>query len=184
MKIDTFSAGVAPGGLRDIQEIKILICYIFDKLDIHLRKSDITAILQNYALANYFEVSQAFSQMVLNNNLSIDPEDSNYYLITPSGKMISEELSDNLPLTVKEKALKSAENYLKRLKTEKENTVNIKKTPFGYTVNCKVSGGDFNMLEIKLYAPDITAATVIKNNFYKMPEKIYEDVVSMLTSEF
>ena len=86
-------------------------------------------------------------------------------------------------LTVRENALKSANAYLKRLKTEEENTVNIKKTPFGYTVNCKVSGGEFNMLEIKLYAPDITAATVIKNNFYKMPEKIYETVVSMLTKE-
>ncbi|MBR0423320.1 MAG: DUF4364 family protein [Clostridia bacterium] len=183
MKIDAFSAGIAPGGLRDIQEIKILICYIFDKLDIHLRKSDITAILQNYALANYFEVSQAFSQMVLNNNLSADPNNNNYYLITPSGKMISEELSDNLPLTVREKALKSAKQYLKRLKIEKENTVNIKKTPFGYTVNCKVSGGEFNMMEVKLYAPDITAATAIKNNFYKNPEKIYESIVSMLTDE-
>lgn len=183
MKIDTFSAGVAPGGLRDIQEIKILICYIFDKLNIPLRKADITAILQIYALANYFEISQAFSQMVLNNNLSVSTEDSNYYTITPSGKMISEELGDNLPLTVRENALKSANAYLKRLKTEEENTVNIKKTPFGYTVNCKVSGGEFNMLEIKLYAPDITAATVIKNNFYKMPEKIYETVVSMLTKE-
>lgn len=183
MKIDTFSAGVAPGGLRNIQEIKILICYIFDKINTPLRKSDVSAILQNYSLANYFEASQAFSQMVLNKNLSVCPEDSNYYVITPSGKMISEELGDNLPLTVRENALKSAKAYFKRLKTEKENTVNIKKTQFGYTVNCKVSGGEFNMLEIKLYAPDITAATVIKNNFYKMPEKIYESVVSILTKE-
>ena len=52
MAVETFSAGVAPGGLRNIQEIKILICYIFDKLDKPLTKNDVTSILQSYEIAN------------------------------------------------------------------------------------------------------------------------------------
>lgn len=178
---ETFSAGVAPGGLRNIQEIKILICYIFDKLDKPLTKNDVTSILQSYEIANYFDASQAFSQMVLQGNLKVYDEDDNFYVITPTGRMISEELSGSLPVTIKEKSLKNAEGYFKRLKSEKENTVNMVKTEWGYMVNCKISGGDFNMLELGVYAPDINAASIIKDNFYKKPDEIYKNILTMLT---
>ena len=106
MAVDTFSAGVAPGGLRNIQEIKILICYIFDKLDKPLTKNDVTSILQSYEIANYFDASQAFSQMVSQGNLKVCDDDDNFYVITSQGRIISEELSGSLPVTIKEKSLK------------------------------------------------------------------------------
>ncbi len=183
MEKDTFTEGVYPGGLNKKQEIKILICFILDKLKKPLKKSDITSILQNYGLANYFEASQAFSEMVANNNIAADQEDNNYYVITESGKMIVEQLSDTLPASVKEKTLKSAELYLERVKSEQENKVTIKKTGWGYNVTCSISGGDFNMLELMLYAPDINAASMIRDNFYKNPGEIYNGVISMLTKD-
>lgn len=178
---ETFSAGVAPGGLRNIQEIKILICYIFDKIDKPLSQEDITSVLRADETANYFDVSQAFSQMVSQGNLKASEEDDNYYVITSTGRMISEELSGSLPLTVKEKSLKTTEEYLKRLKSEKENTVSIVRTDKGYMVNCKISGGEFNMLELGVYAPDLNAASIIKDNFYKKPDEIYKNLLTMLT---
>ncbi len=180
---DTFSAGVAPGGLRDMQEIKILICYIFDKINKPLKKSDVIEILQNYGLANYFDISQAFAQMVRNGNISVCEEDDNYYISTSRGKMISNELNSSLPFTVKEKALKGINLYLQRQKNERENAVVIKKTDFGYNVCCNVSGGDFNMLEMIVYAPDMSTASIIKNNFYRKIDEVYKTMLSMLTQE-
>ena len=48
-------------------------------------------------------------------------------------------------------------------------------------VNCKISGGDFNMLELGVYAPDINAASIIRDNFYKKPDEIYKNLLTMLT---
>lgn len=183
MDKDTFNEGVSLGGLNEKQEIKILICFILDRLAKPLKKNDVTSILQNYGLANYFEASQAFSEMVVNNNICPDENDENCYTITESGRMIVEELSGTLPATVKEKALKSAELYLERVKSEQENKVSITKNSMGYSVKCSVSDGEFNMLELTIYAPDITAASVIRDNFYKNPSEIYYSIMSLLTKD-
>ncbi len=179
----TFTQGVYPGGLNDKQEIKILICFILDKLDKSLTKNDITSILQNYGIANYFEASQAFSEIAANNSIVADEKDSSYYLITESGKMIVKELSNTLPSSVKDKALKSAQLYLDRVKSEQENKVTVKKNNRGYSVTCIISGGEFSMLELTLYAPDINAASMIRDNFYKNPGEVYHNIISMLTED-
>ena len=180
MEHNAFSAGVLPGGLTDRQEIKILICYIFDNFSCPLAKSDITDILQNYGLANYFETSQAFEEMVSAHNIMKESDDK--YVISETGKMIVEELYKSLPLTVREKAVKAVEEHFNRLKSEKENKVVIRKSEKGYEITCSVLDGKFEMMKLKLYAPDILAATTIKNNFYKNPSEIYNDILRKLTA--
>ncbi len=39
MAFDTFDAGVAPGGLRSKNEIKILICYLFASVNDKMSQS-------------------------------------------------------------------------------------------------------------------------------------------------
>lgn len=180
MEHKAFSAGVLPGGLRDRQEIKILICYIYNHFSCPIAKSFITDILQNYGLANYFETSQAFEEMVSAKNIIRDDEDN--YVISETGKMIAEELSRNIPLTVREKAVKAVEEYFKRLKSEKENKATIRKCEKGYEVTCSVLDGSFEMMRLKLYAPDMLAATMIKSNFYKNPSEIYSEILKKLAS--
>ena len=107
MSNNAFSAGVLPGGLKNKQEIKIMICFILDKVEHHLKKSDITSILQIYGLANYFEVSQAFEEMVNNKNIALDEDNDHCYVLTQTGKMIVDELGNSLPLSVRDKALES-----------------------------------------------------------------------------
>ena len=179
---DAFSAGVVPGGLKDKQEIKILICFLLHNTDHNLTKNDITSILQMQGLANYFELSQAFEEMVAGKNITLDKENNNY-ILTPTGKMIVDELGSSLPVSVREKALNSAKRYFSRLKSEKENTVTIRKSQFGYSVSCKVSGGEFNMMELKLYAPDMHTAVTIRDNFYHDPSAVYESVISILSRD-
>ena len=180
MNNNAFSAGVVPGGLKDKQEIKILVCFMLDKIEHHLKKNDITSIFQIYGLANYFEVSQAFEEMVNNKNIAFDEDNDNCYVLTPSGKMIVEELAASLPISVREKALDSAKIYFERLKSEQENTVMIRKNKFGYNVSCKVSGGEFDMMELKLYAPNMHTAVTKRDNFYRDPGAVYNSVISLL----
>lgn len=177
---NAFSAGVIPGGLKDKQEIKILICFLLHNTDQNLTKNDITSILQMQGLANYFELSQAFEEMVNNENIIPDKEDDHCYILADTGRMIVDELGASLPVSVREKALDSAKRYFSRLKSERENNVTIRKNQFGYSVSCKVSGGEFNMMELKLYAPDMHTAVTIRDNFYHDPSEVYNSVMSIL----
>lgn len=181
MSNNTFSAGVLPGGLCDSQEIKILICYIMNHFNIAFEKGEIADVLQNHGLANYFETSQAFDEMV--NAGNIFKNEQNSYEISDKGRVIAKELVKNIPLTVREKAVKVIDAYFARQKIEKENNVSIQRTDNGYNVTCSVLDGEFNMMTLTLYAPDMECAYLIKDNFYSNPSKLYHLVLAELTGE-
>ena len=63
--------------------------------------------------------------------------------------------------TVKEKAYDCAINLLAQKKKERENSVEIVKTDMGYNVNCKISGGNLDLLSFSIFAPDMPQAQII-----------------------
>lgn len=179
MNENNFSAGVEPGGLRCKQDIKVLICYMLDKIG-DMNKEDILSALQEKGLANYFEAGEAFSELVCGDNIEIK-KDSGKYTLKKSGKIIADQLYVVVPLSVRERALDSGINTLKRVKNEEENKVKIEKNKFGYTVICSISGGEFDLLRFNLYVPDIKQAEKVKENFRKDPGGIYYAVLSVMT---
>ena len=181
--LDEFIDGVAPGGLREKNDIKLLICYILSGIDNSLSKDDIISILKDNDLANYFEASDAFSDLISKKLIHTDSKDSSLYTITDEGKMIAKQLDVSLPISVREKALKAALNTLARAKIRKENTVKIEKNDFGYFVNCNISGGNIDLMSLKLYVPDIMQANMVKENFHKDPELVYSSMLAILTQD-
>ena len=161
MTNDAFDEGIALGGLRSKREIKVLICYLFASVNDSLSESLVTEAIIEYELANFFEVKAAFDELLRGENLRkagiVDNEQT--YLLTEQGKMIASQLESTLAYSVKEKALKCAVELLAERKTARENTVEITKDENGYRVNCHVSGGDVDLLQFSLYAPDIIIRT-------------------------
>lgn len=181
--LDEFIDGVAPGGLREKNDIKLLICYILSGIDNSLSKDDIISILKDNDLANYFEASDAFSDLISKKLIYTDSKDNSLYTVTDEGKMIAKQLDVSLPISVREKALKAALNTLARTKIRKENTVKIEKNDFGYFVNCNISGGNIDLMALKLYVPDIMQANMVKENFHKDPELVYSSMLAILTHD-
>lgn len=181
--MDEFIGGVAPGGLREKNDIKLLICYILSGINNGLSKDDVISILKDNDLANYFEASDAFSDLISKRLVCIDGKDNNLYTITDEGKMIAKQLDISLPISVREKALKAALNILAKVKIRKENTVKIEKNDFGYFINCNISGGNIDLMSLKLYVPDNMQANMVKENFHKDPELVYSSILAILTSD-
>ena len=69
MEFDAFTGGVEPGGLRTKNEILILICYLLSGPNISLSKDEILQIMQDNGFANYFEVTDALSELTAKGNL-------------------------------------------------------------------------------------------------------------------
>ena len=82
-----FSEGIAPGGLRDKPQIKLLVCYLLKMLDKSLTRSQINEIFQEYPVANYFEVNEALSELIKNGMIHSDlGEDDEILTITHKAK--------------------------------------------------------------------------------------------------
>lgn len=181
---DTFDEGIAPGGLRSKNEIKILICYLFYSVKENISKEIVVNAIQNESLANYFETSSAFDDLVKNGNLKASDDSSEMsFALTDKGRMIADQLETTLAYTVKEKAYVCATKLLAQKKKERDNKVEITKIENGFDVVFRISGGDTDLLTFKLYAPTYEQALIMKKNFYEYPETVYKVMLALMTKD-
>ncbi|WP_405344760.1 DUF4364 family protein [Ruminococcus sp.] len=181
MAFDTFDEGISLGGMRSRTEIRTLICYLFKSVGVPMAKDAVVNALMEKGLANYFETSSCFDDLVRNGNVEMTDESKKLYYITDNGNMIATQLEDTLAPTVKERAVECALSLLKQEQIENDNKVTITKTDNGYTVTCSISGGDMELLSFSLYVPDKQQARIIRKNFYKNPDIFYSVMIAMLT---
>lgn len=175
---NTFLEGVAPGGLNNSFDIKVLICYLIDELNQPLSSDLICEIIQYYELANYFDIVSAISYLFENGQIitkKIDDED--FFELSNLGKSLTYPLFKSLPISVKQKAIESGQNILLVKKNIKHNKVNIVKKKDGYLVECKILDIGTDLLDIKLFVTTEKQANHVKNHFLKNSEKIYKNII-------
>lgn len=180
MAFDAFDEGIKPGGLRSKDEIRLLICYVLSSVGKPFKLDKLIEILYENGIANYFEASEATSSLLKNGNIEPAEKDG-YYIITDKGKMISKSLSDELPLSVKEKTVASVLSLIKEEQVEQENPVTIEKLKNGYNVCLSISGGEMDLMKISLFVPERDMAKIVKKNFHKKPELTYKVMLALLT---
>ncbi len=185
MLFNTFDEGIAPGGLRSKYEIKTLICYLYYSVKENMSRDLVIEAIREDELANFFEVSAAFDELVSDKSLveadSVDGEQT--YTLSENGRMIAMQLDSTVAYSVKDKALKCAIKLLADKKTARENFVDIEKTENGFNVKCTVSGGDIDLLSFTFYAPDIDQAEIIKKSFLSYPSTVYKSMLALMTKD-
>ena len=181
MEYDTFTAGVGPGGLRTKNDIRVLLCYLLASVGAPLPQEDILSILQEYDLANYFEIMDTLSDLQSKGLIQASQEFPGCETTTQQGREVARQLDVTLPISIREKTVGAAMNLLARAKREQENRVEIKKNEKGYSVTCHVSDGEMDLLAFTLYAPDRYQANQIKKNFHRNPEIVYRAVLAAVT---
>ena len=185
MAFDTFDEGVTLGGVRSKNEIRILICYLLNCVKENMDKELVVQAITIDELANYFEVSAAFDDLIKNGNIKESEivDETQTYELTDNGKMIANQLESVLSYTVKDKVYVRAIQLLGEKKKRRENSVDIKKTENGFDVICKISGGDMDLLSFTLYAPTHEQAMVMKKNFFDSPSTVYKVMLALMTKD-
>lgn len=183
MAFDTFDEGIVPGGIRSKNEIRTLICYIINSVGVPMSKGIVIETIQKQGLANYFETSSCFDDLIAHKNIipSGNEDNETLYFVSENGKMIASQLESTLSYTVKEKAYTCAVSLLEQRKIEKENAVIISKENNGYKVKCSISGGNVELFSFEIFAPDKNQAKLMKANFHKNPELFYKTAIALLT---
>lgn len=183
MKFDAFSAGVEPGGLRTKNEIRILICYLLASVDGPLSKNDILSIVQDNGFANYFEVTNALSELAEHGNVIFTGAGNELCAASDTARMIAKQLDTALPPSVRDKAVAAAIHLLAKAKRERENKVEISKTERGFDVSCHISGGNMDLMSFTLHVPDMYQAQMVKAQFHKSPETVYRMLLALMTGD-
>lgn len=177
---DAFTEGVEPGGLRNRNEIKTLICYLVSHLDTPITKGQLNNIICEEGLANYFELNQALSEVVENGNIAVsDSEDPELY-ITEIGKNNTATLEKDLPYTVRESAFNAAVRLQTRLRREREHRIEITRLESGCNITLTVLDGNDELMSVTLFVADYEQAFSVKEKFLSDPVKVYSDIVALL----
>ena len=145
-----------------------------------LSKSDIISIMQENALENYLEVTDALSELIENGNVLME-EGTELCSASDSARLVAQQLDTALPPSVRDRAVGAAVNLLARAKRERENKVELSKTDLGYNVTCHISGGDMELMSFQIYVPDLKQARMVKRNFHREPENVYRVMLALVT---
>ncbi len=182
MDFDAFEAGVEPGGLLSKSDIRLLLCYLLRSIGKPLSKETINEVMQEYGLANYFEVNQSLLELVGAGSISETAgQNTSYYEITVNGRRTAEMLESALPVTVREKAVNAALNLLAKAKREQENLVTVEKKDGKYFVTCRILDNDTELMSVRLFVADELQAQTVREKFLQKPADVYQCLISRLT---
>ena len=107
MDFDAIDAGILPGGLRNRSNVRLLICYIINSIKKPIGKDLVITAMQKNGAANYFEILDAFNDLQNKQNIIQTDAEKDLYTVSKSGKLIAANLSDELPITIRERAMET-----------------------------------------------------------------------------
>lgn len=178
---DAFTSGVEPGGLRNRNEIKTLICYLVSKLETPITREQLSSVICEEGIANYFELNQALSEVITTGNISANEADGDSMLyITPSGRQFSRTIEHEVPYTVRENAFNACIRLQTRLRREREHKITIEQLDNGCNITMSVVDGDDELMTITLFVADYEQANAVKEKFLSDPVKVYSNIVALL----
>ncbi len=185
MDYQGFTAGVKPGGLTQDYEVKILICYLLMQVKATMSFNEINEVLQSEGIVNYFEYAQAISELLASGHISQvkRPNGEQCYQLSELGVKTAKTFEKSIPLTIRERSVQAAEQYLLKKRIEKENQVEITKVEDGYTLSLRITDIGTDLLQLSLFVPTEQECQSIKERFLKDPAEIYRGVVALLTGD-
>ena len=98
---DAFTAGVRPGGLTSSTEIRLLLCYLVQHTG-PVTQHQLETALTDAQLVNYFEIGSCLDDIRRQGLVECEKGE---YTITSKGRRVARELTQDLPLSVRERAV-------------------------------------------------------------------------------
>lgn len=180
-----FDGGVEYGGLRSGHEVSILICYLLKNIDAPLTKSDLSEALLNEGLVNYFELTNSLSELsrLEQINISLDKDGNEEYTVTQKGILNSGVIESELPIVVREKAVKAVLKVLAKKKRLEDNRAEIISVKDGFKVSMQILDIGSDLMDLELFVPDSMIAKKIRNNFLNDPQILYKGVLALLMGD-
>lgn len=166
--------------ILELAENKLLLLYIFCKVNRPLSNSSITQIVLENNLINYFSLQQFLSELIESSLISDVKKNNQHMLsITPKGRDALEFFNSRIP----EKKREVIDNYLEKNMLDTINEVEIsadyEKISGKYTVILKLHDEGETLIDIKLIVDSSEKAKNICGLWKQDPRAYYDKILSL-----
>ena len=186
MSFNAFVGGIQPGGLTNDFEVKILICLLLDKISQPLTFEQINEILQKTGFVNYFEFAESMSELQQSKHIRqvAGPDGDSLYEISEIGIATAQTFSKTLPLTVREKTMECAREYLQLKKRLEEIEIRYRPAPDGYILTIQMKDIGSDLMNLNVFIPTEEECISIRERIYADPLILYQGILSILLGDY
>lgn len=167
--------------IKDIPTLNILICYLLYKINKPVEVEHLYEIAVSTGLINYFYYQDSIDYLINNGLVSIEKNENseNCYVIQQKGLICAKQLKTYAPKSYRDKLVLASLRYFARLKHEQEIKIEYISLENGYYVNVRCLDIKCDLMNLKLYAPDLTQAKLIGEKIMLNPAGFYGKVVEL-----
>jgi len=161
---------------------KLLILYIFKSIDFGLTNSQITQIIMETELMNYFLFKQYIAELTENELVTEDSDSNNQrYNITSKGMQTLNYFISRIPYATREKIDFYLLQSKDRLVKDTQIKSNFKKvSEHEYTVELSVIENNTPLIELSISLPSNKQARLMCDNWKKNASSLYGDILQLL----
>lgn len=173
--------------IDDKLTIQIYLCYLLDQLG-ELSEEQLADITDEIEAVNSLDFFEALSisrekQLIR----AADKKNEKIYSLLPTGKTLTDEFFNRIPLSVREKSLEYGKYLLKMADLERSIICRIERTDYNGPCYLTVKflnelNGD-NLLDMRIYAPDYEQAKLMRERFYEKPSDIVTKIMKMFIKD-
>ncbi len=171
--------------LRDKTEIKIFILYLLMNAEEPCDFITLHDMVVQDGVVRQFDFCECFFELAETAALlKLERDGREYFTVTEEGREAARMLESDLPSSVRERALRSANRYLQfRMRGNKAKS-EVAPLPNGkYRLTCECSDKDGIYMQIAVALDDKRRLELMKYNFDDRTELVYKGLLSLLSGD-
>ncbi|MDK2563625.1 DUF4364 family protein [Romboutsia sedimentorum] len=167
---------------EELASHKLLILYILNKIKMDLTNSQITQVVLETEMINYFSLQQFLSQLMESKFLATYKDsDREYYSLTQRGLEILEYFLSRIPQDITKKVDEYILNNKESLLSDTQvKSSFVKQSDHEFIVNLRVIENQSNLIDLNLNVSSEKQANLICNNWKKNASYMYAEVIDLL----
>lgn len=167
--------------IKDVPTLNILICYLLYKIGKPINTEHLYDILISNGLINYFYYQDSIGFLIENHQIAVEPDENGgeCYVLLPKGIVCAKELKKYAPKSYRDKLVLAAIRYFARLRMEQEIKIEYLDAEGGCYVRIRCFDKTNDLMDLKLFAPDMTQAKVIGEKIMLDPAEFYNKVIEL-----
>lgn len=168
--------------INSVYSVKILLCYLLDKLDRPVTEEELRIIAEDSGVINYFFLSDALNELVKNGSVEaqVPSPGKRILTITEKGRMGSEYFNRNISRVFRHRILETAFSFFIKKDRDAVCSSSTEECGSGYNVSFKVNEGDHDLINMSFYAPDREQAEHIEEKIRSNPMGAYRSILGFL----
>lgn len=171
-----------PGFIQDKLEIKFLILYIAARIEEPAPFDAILDLTLCDDAIDYFDFSECLADLVRTEHLTLDA--SGLYALTEKGRRNGAACESSLPYSVRQRCDRNLEAWNRKLRRQRQVKAFIEQRPNGtYTVRLQLSDDKGGVMDLRLMMVDRAQAKAVVKRFQESPERLYGQIIQLLTQE-